>query len=157
MTFSIHSLTLFQEKNLSTILSTILSYAAVAALILLLIIILPCIVRILPQSTQKLATELHLAVLKNKKGEMPGASTGDPTHDKVMRRRPDKQGFRTRRTPWTDPTHDKVMRKRLDEQGISGLKGPPGPTRASTPKPESVCLTVLCLSPTLLTLTGGYP
>ena len=23
---------------------------------------------------------------------MPGASTGDPTHDKVMRRRPDKQG-----------------------------------------------------------------
>ena len=50
------------------ILSTILSYAAVAALILLLIIILPCIVRILPQNTQKLATELHLAVLKNKKG-----------------------------------------------------------------------------------------
>ena len=25
------------------------------------------------------------------------------------------------------------------------------------PKPESVCLTILCLSPTLLTLTGGYP
>ena len=25
------------------------------------------------------------------------------------------------------------------------------------PKPESVCLTLLCLSPTLLTLTGGYP
>ena len=24
---------------------------------------------------------------------MPGASTGDPTHDKVMRRRPDKQGI----------------------------------------------------------------
>ena len=24
-------------------------------------------------------------------------------------------------------------------------------------KPESVCLTILCLSPTLLTLTGGYP
>ena len=61
-----HTLSNFiSEKN---ILSTILSYAAVAALILLLIIILPCIVRILPQNTQKLATELHLAVLKNKKG-----------------------------------------------------------------------------------------
>ena len=42
-----------------------------------------------------------------------------------------KQGFRTRKTP--------------------------GPARASTPKPESVCLTILCLSPTLLTLTGSYP
>ena len=55
-----------------------------------------------------------------------------------------------------DPTHDKVMWKRPDEQGRSGLKGPPGPAQASTPKPESVCLTILCLSPTLLTLTGGY-
>ena len=50
------------------ILSTIVSYAAVAALTLLFIITLPCIVRILQQSTQKLATELHLAVLRNKKG-----------------------------------------------------------------------------------------
>ena len=49
---------------------------------------------------------------------VPGASTGDPTHDKVMRKRP---------------------------------------ALASTPKPESVCLTILCHSPTLLTLTGGYP
>ena len=79
-----------------TILSTVFSYVAVDALILLLIIILPLIVRILQQSIQNLTTELHLTVLKNlKKGEMPGASTGDPTHDKVMRRRPDKQGFRT--------------------------------------------------------------
>ena len=38
----------------------------------------------------------------------------------------------------------------------SGLNGPPGPAQASTSKPESVCPTVLCLSPTLLTLTGGY-
>ena len=58
------------------ILSTIFSYAAVAALVLLLIIILPCIVRTLQQSTQKLATEIHLAVLKSKKkGEMLGANT----------------------------------------------------------------------------------
>ena len=49
------------------ILSTILSYATVAALVLLLIIILPCIVRTLQQNTQKLATEIHLAVLKSKK------------------------------------------------------------------------------------------
>ena len=63
---------------------------------------------------------------------VPGASTGDPTHDKFM---------------W----------KRSDEQGGSGLEGPPGSAWASTPKPASVCLTILCLSPTLLTLTGGYP
>ena len=49
------------------ILSNVFSYAAVAALILLLIIILPCIVRILQQSIQRFATELHLAVLRNKK------------------------------------------------------------------------------------------
>ena len=39
----------------------------------------------------------------------------------------------------------------------SGLEGPPRPARASTPKPESLCLTILCLSPALLTLIGGYP
>ena len=67
-------------------------------------------------------------------GFLPGASTGDSTHDKVMRKRPDRQGR-------------------------SGLEGLPGPARASTPKPKSVCLlfTILCFSPTLLTLTGGYP
>ena len=46
---------------------------------------------------------------------MQGASTGDPTHDKVMRERPDRQGK-------------------------SGLEGPPGPAWAFTPKPESVLL-----------------
>ena len=61
MTFSIHSLILFQEKN---IMSTILSYAAVATLILLLIIILPYIVKTLRQSTQKLTTKLHSGCLK---------------------------------------------------------------------------------------------
>ena len=56
-----------------------------------------------------------------------------------------------------DPTHEKVMWKRPGKQGGSGLEGPPGPAQASKPKPESVCLTILCLSPTLLTLTEGYP
>ena len=65
MTFFIPSLTLFLEKN---ILSNIPSYAVVGAQILLLINILPCIVRILRQSIWKLTTELHLAVLRNKKG-----------------------------------------------------------------------------------------
>ena len=66
--------------------------------------------------------------------KLPGSSTGDPTHDKVMQRRPDRQGG-------------------------SELEGLPGPARASTPQPKSVCLlfTILCLSPTLLTLTGGSP
>ena len=57
------------------ILSTAFSYAAVGALILL-IIIPPCIVRILWQSTQKLATELHLAVLRSKKGGEAGSQHG---------------------------------------------------------------------------------
>ena len=39
----------------------------------LLIIILPCIVRILRQNIQKLATELHLALLRNKKGGDAGS------------------------------------------------------------------------------------
>ena len=67
-------------------------------------------------------------------GFLPGASTGDSTHDKVMRKRPDRQGR-------------------------SGLEGLPGPARASTPKPKSVCLlfTILCLSTTLLILAGGHP
>ena len=65
MTFITLSLTFISGKN---ILSNIFGYAAVGALILLLIIILPCIVRILRQNIQKLATELHLAVLRNKKG-----------------------------------------------------------------------------------------
>ena len=68
-----------------TILFTVSSYVALGAIILLLIIILPCIVRILRQSIRNLATELHLTVLKKiKKGAMLGASTGHPTHDKVM-------------------------------------------------------------------------
>lgn len=59
------------------ILSTILSYATVAALVLLLIIILPCIVRTVRQNTQKLETEIHLAVLKNKKGGDVGSQEED--------------------------------------------------------------------------------
>ena len=39
----------------------------------------------------------------------------------------------------------------------SGLKGLPRLSQASTPKLESVCFTISCLSPTPLTLTGGYP
>ena len=55
------------------ILSNIPSYAVVGAQILLLINILPCIVRILRQSIRKLSTELHLAVLRNKKGGDAGS------------------------------------------------------------------------------------
>ena len=38
----------------------------------------------------------------------------------------------------------------------SEINGLPKLSRASTPKPESVCLTILCLLLTLLTLTRGY-
>ena len=54
--------------------------------------------------------------------------------------------------PW-----QRSCRENLTGKGRSGLKRFPGSARASTPKPESVCLTILCLSRTLLTLTGGYP
>ena len=50
-------------------------------------------------------------------GRLLGASTGDPTHDKVMWRRPDRQGR-------------------------SGLEGLPGPAQASTPNQN---LSVYCL------------
>ena len=68
-----HTFFNFIKKN---ILSTIFIYASVAALILLLILILPCIVKILQQSTQKPAAELHLAVLKTKKGGDAGSQHG---------------------------------------------------------------------------------
>ena len=47
----------------------------------------------------------------------------------------------------------------LTGKGGWGLEGFPGPARACTPKPKSVCLlfTMLCLSTTLLILAGGYP
>ena len=54
--------------------------------------------------------------------------------------------------PW-----QRSCRRDLTGKGGSSLKGPPESALASTPKPNSVCLTILCLSPTLLTLTGGYP
>ncbi|XP_061015473.1 endogenous retrovirus group K member 7 Env polyprotein-like [Dama dama] len=59
-----------------SILSTVLSYIAVIALILIIIVVLPCIVRALRQSTRKLATEINLAVLKNKKGGDAGSHYG---------------------------------------------------------------------------------
>ena len=80
-------------------------------------------------------------------GKVLGASKGDPTHDKVMQDSRDSLGH---------PTHDRVMWKSPDKQGFR-TQWTPGPARASTLKPESVCLTILCLSPALLTLAGGYP
>jgi len=64
MTYFTPSLTLFLKKTFCLISLD---------LILLLIIILLCIVRILGQNIQKLATELHLAVLRNKKGGDAGS------------------------------------------------------------------------------------
>ena len=55
------------------------------------------------------------------------------------------------------PSHDKVMQESPDGQGESGLEGPPGSAWASTQKPESVCFTILWVLPTPLRLTGGYP
>ena len=62
---------------------------------------------------------------------------GDPTHDKVMRRRPETQSH-------SGSLHDEVMRKRPDMQGRSGHKGPSRLAPAST----APCI----LSPFLLLL-----
>ena len=62
------------------------------------------------------------------------------------------RSYHGRSHPW-----QRSCREDLTGKGRSGLEGPPGSARVSTPKPESVCLTILCLSPSLLTLTGGYP
>ena len=51
-----------------------------------------------------------------------------------------------------DPTHDKVMRKDLTGQGESGLKG--SSAWASAPKPKSVCLLSAILYSS--DITGGY-
>ena len=72
---------------------------------------------------------------------------GDSTHDKVTQDSRDSLGH---------PTHDTVMWKSPDKQGLR-TRRTPGPAQASTLKPESVCLTILCLSPALLTLAGGCP
>ena len=77
---------------------------------------------------------------------VPGASKGDPTHDKIMQDSKDSLGH---------PTHDKVMRKSPDEQGLR-TRLTPWTCLSIYPKTR-ICLTILCLSPTLLTLTGGCP
>ena len=66
-----HTSNFISGKN---ILSNIPGYVVFGALILLLIITLPCIVRILRQSIQKLSTDLHLIKL-NKKGGYAGGQS----------------------------------------------------------------------------------
>ena len=73
------------------------------------------------------------ATVRNGHGTLPGATMGDPTHDKGHA--------------------EETWQAKVDQAS----RDPPESARASTPKPESVCLAILCLSPTLLTLTGGYP
>ena len=56
------------------------------------------------------------------------------------------------------PTHDKVMRESPDGQGESGLKGPPGSAWASTPNQNlSVLLFHDFHQLRILTLTGAIP
>ena len=58
------------------------------------------------------------------------------------------------------PPMTRSCRKALMCKASQGSRAPPptpGSAWASTPKPESVCFTILWLSPTPLTLTEGYP
>ena len=63
MTFFTLSLTSFQEKT----------FCLMSLVLILLLITIVAFVRILRQNIQKLATELHLAVLRNKKGGDAGS------------------------------------------------------------------------------------
>ena len=58
--------------------------------------------------------------------------------------------------PWEIPPMTKVMRRKPDRQRWIRIRGTPWTCSSIYPKTR-VCLTILCLSPTLLTLTGGYP
>ena len=136
------------------ILSNILGYITAGALILLLIIILPCIVRILRQSIQRLATQLHLAVLRNIKG-------GDSGKDW----RQEKKGMtEDKMVGWLSGAGERhSTRDKGHEEGGSAyakagssLGSAPGYSRASTPKKTRVCLLYwFVLSP--LTLLGAVP
>ena len=57
--------------------------------------------------------------------------------------------------PWQGHVREPWWARRVRARGPP--RPPPGSAWASTPKPESVCFTILRLSPTPLTLTGGYP
>ena len=123
MTFFTPSLTLFLEKT----------FCLMSLVLILLLITIVAFVRILRQNIQKLATELHLAVLRNKKGGDVGASMRNSTHGKGH------------------------------EEGGSGyakvgpsLTSPPGNSRASTPKPESAYF-LLCALTYTSDFTGGSP
>ena len=83
--------------------------------------ILPCIVRILRQNIQKLVTELHLAVLRNKKGGDVGASMRNSTHGK---------GHEEGGSAYA--------------KAGSSLRSPPGNSRASTPRTRVCLLSALC-------------
>ena len=64
---------------------------------------------------------------------------------------------RCREPPREIPLMTKVMRKRPDRKRRIRPQGTPWICSSIHLKPESVCLTILCLSPTLLTLTGAIP
>ena len=91
MTYFTPSLTLLLEKTFCLIS---------LVLILLLIIILPCIVRILRQNIQKLVTELHLAVLRNKKGGDVGSELRPWQRSWGRRLGIRKGGIKPQESPW---------------------------------------------------------
>ena len=66
---------------------------------------------------------------------MPGASTGDPTHDKVMQDSRESLGH---------PTHDKVMQKKPNKQGFR-IRGAPWACSSIYPKTR-ICLSYYFMS-----------
>ena len=155
MTFFTPSLTSISGKN---ILSN------------LLIIILPCIVRILRQNIQKLTTELHLAVLRNKKGGDAGSRhiacwvhiaywvQHFPQHHLSGSGIAQLEFYHCREPAWGTPPMTKVMRKEARHlQRRDRASGVPLEILEHLPpKPESASF-LLCAFTYTSDFTGGCP
>ena len=88
-------------------------------------------------------------------GQSPGKGNGNPLQYSRWKN-PMNRGAWCRKPPREIPPMTRACGRELLSKA-SGLNGLPRLSRASTPKPESVCFTISWLSPTPLTLTGGYP
>ena len=154
MTFFTPSLTFISGKN---ILSN------------LLIIILPCIVRILWQNIQKLATELHLAVLRNKKGGDAGSRhiayrvhiaywvQHFPQHHLSGSGIAQLESYHCREPACGTPPMTKVMRKEARHtQRRDRVSGVPLDILEHLPPKTRVCL-LYCFVLSPLTLRGLSP
>ena len=122
----------------------------------------PCVTAVSIPHCRSLKEGLSVAILitmnTNKACALPGASTGDPTHDKVIRERPDRQGgIRTRGTPRIDPTHDKVIPRDLTGKADQDSRDPLDLLEHLPPNQNLSIFLSYAFRQTLLILMGAVP